>query len=311
MLQAKTSGCIYAVVAVGALVAITTTTTPTAFYDAPGFTMVDALAEVRHSKRTSQTNNAAPHSSSTSSIISYRTAKASDMAAIACLIEETFDDPEKRPQEVERLLDVRFQKLVCDTTGTMPPHAMIIAVVQRNDDGYDDENKGDNSNDNDDTRRIVGFMELGNMPSPISVPRNPQTAEWNGVRVSVQNNNNNRSSKDIIVELPYLGNLCVDPTCRRRGVGKTLVKLALKIATKWCIQNNPDSSNNDDDDNALNDFLPYLFLTVERDNEAAITFYNNLNFTTMAIPSQEAKTWEERVQMDASTAKVYLQKELK
>merc|ERR1740139_1006505 len=91
---------------------------------------------------------------------------------------------------------------------------------------------------------IAGFMELGTMPSLVSSR-----------------------------EMPYLANLAVGKEYRRRKMGSTLVKLALKISTKWC----PEEEDNAD---------AAIYLAVEKDNREAVSFYDKMRFLCVIDETQ-------------------------
>jgi len=109
---------------------------------------------------------------------------------------------------------------------------------------------------------LVGFLEIGTLPSPFGGS----------------------------VELPYIGNVAVANEVRRRKVGSTLVRLATKIAAKWCTPSSKTSS-----------FPPFLFLSVERDNCDALLFYERLGFEELSV-GKKAKL--------ETSAKVYLATEI-
>lgn len=91
-----------------------------------------------------------------------------------------------------------------------------------------------------DTNQIAGFMELGTMPAPIYTS----------------------TESNIRPERPYLANLAVDKDFRRQKMGSKLVKLAIKISAKWCFEENA-----------------AMYLAVEKENTAAVQFYDKLEFS--------------------------------
>ena len=93
---------------------------------------------------------------------------------------------------------------------------------------------------------VAGFMELGTMPSPI-----PVTVEWNGCMTETR------------PEMPYLANVAVGTKYRRQKIGSKLVQLAIRISEKW---SDPD------------DIDPALYLSVDKDNAAAVSMYDKLDF---------------------------------
>lgn len=109
---------------------------------------------------------------------------------------------------------------------------------------------------------LVGFLEMGTLPSPFGGS----------------------------VELPYIGNVAVANEVRRRKVGSTLVRLASKIAAKWGTPSSKKLS-----------FLPFLFLSVERDNRDALLFYERLGFEELSVGK--------KARLEGS-AKAYLAREI-
>lgn len=122
------------------------------------------------------------------------------------------------------------------------PHLFLVATISSSD-------ANDSTNEQEEDR-VIGFLEMGTLPPPI--PNSP-----------IGN-----------VELPYIGNVAVSNDVRRRKVGSTLVRLATKIATKWCV---PSSEA---------PFPPFLFLSVERDNHDALKFYERLGFEELKVAKQ-------------------------
>jgi len=84
---------------------------------------------------------------------------------------------------------------------------------------------------------VIGFVEIGMLPPP---------SQWF-----------NGSSN--VTDFPYLGNLAVSTEERRQGIGRKLVKLGIKVASKW------------GDDK--------LFAAVKIDNMEAVRLYESLGFT--------------------------------
>ena len=159
----------------------------------------------------------------------FRNVKRGDISNVANLCAECFNGPFgilevfKKKQAIntfETQLSDRFQGLIEGGA----KHVMILGE------------------DTDNHNKIIGFMELGTMPSPISTIK-----EWEGKKIEIK------------PEIPFLGNVVVDEDQRRKGIGSKLVKLALKcVESKW-----KDES---------------MFLTVEADNLAAIKLYGKLKF---------------------------------
>ena len=92
-------------------------------------------------------------------------------------------------------------------------------------------------------------------------------------------------------EVPFLGNVSVDKSRRRQGIGGTLVKLGAKIAKKWNNEYSSDVYNgisSDGDSDCSNsvqtntskiiDDSSAVFVSVECDNVNALNLYKKLNF---------------------------------
>ncbi|KAG7356786.1 acetyltransferase GNAT domain containing protein [Nitzschia inconspicua] len=194
-------------------------------------------------------------SSISSSQFTYRMAKNADLPAVAQLLRDTFesDDQNKdstKAKEIEQGLQCRMTEM----KSTSLPHAFLVATPS--------DLVGVKAPD-----AIAAFLELGTMPSPISIEK-----EWNGVKVSTR------------PELPYVANLVVAESTRRQKVGYTMVQLAIKIAKKWC-----DGSSD-----------AFLFLSVDHDNQGALSFYERLGFERIDLSTSQKAL--------PTKSKVYLKK---
>ena len=224
----------------------------------------------------------------------YRKAKIDDVPSIARLVFEAFDDNDddddesnqKHPegedgqnqqlQELEWMFSERIQ------SEQFRCNAMIIAVA--NPSPYTNcQNPNDGAVNTD---VVVGFMELGSMPSPIS------KGTYNRRRRSQPSSllSTTMAAAEAASERPFLANLCVDPSFRRYGIGTRLVKLALKIASSASTTTSTSTKMNNNNNNRINnnrsnnDNDDYLFLSVENDNIQALKFYDSLGFVDMGIP---------------------------
>lgn len=160
--------------------------------------------------------------------------------------------PEQQRQFIEtqlgqRMIDVKKE-------GSLP-HSFLVATIPSSSISIVD----DDTTDTD----VVGFLEMGCLPSPIPI--------------SIGGNKNARP------ELPYIANVAVNPTIRRRKIGSTLVRLATKIAAKWIVSGTKTS------------FSPFLFLSVERDNHDALMFYERLKFEELNVKKSIQKIYLARV----------------
>ena len=206
---------------------------------------------------------------STETKISYRSARPTDTIAIARLLNSVFEDeenleegdksnesingndtddnntfmwdslieegkkPKLSPEEQFDLIERQLTKRMMDAKKEDSlPHSFLVATIQD---------------------RVIGFLEMGTLPPPIS------------------------GSPIGNAELPYIGNVAVSTEVRRRKVGSTLVRLATKIAAKWCTPSTNERSSS---------FPPFLFLSVERDNLDALKFYEKLGFEELKVAKQ-------------------------
>ena len=205
--------------------------------------------------------------------ISYRSAKPTDVPAIARLLTAVFDDDDddatnngisseidkpgddsnktfmwdslttentndqQSPEQQREFIERQLVRRMADARkeGSLP-HSCLVATIPNS--------SGPGASAGND--RLIGFIEIGTLPSPFGGK----------------------------VEMPYIGNVAVADDVRRRKVGSTLVGLATRIATKWCTP--PPGSKT-----AL--FPPFLFLSVERDNRDALLFYERLGFEEIDV----------------------------
>ncbi|OEU14087.1 hypothetical protein FRACYDRAFT_262494 [Fragilariopsis cylindrus CCMP1102] len=160
--------------------------------------------------------------------------------------------PEQQRQFIETQLRQRMIEVKKEDS---LPHSFLVATIPSLSIIVDD---------NDTSTSVVGFLEMGCLPSPIPI--------------SIGGNKNARP------ELPYIANVAVNPTARRRKIGSTLVRLATKIAAKWVVSGTDTSS-----------FPPFLFLSVERDNHDALMFYERLEFEELNVKKPIQKIYLARV----------------
>ena len=163
------------------------------------------------------------------------------------LAEEKSEPQLSREEQLEIIQQNLSKRMVDAKKEDSLPHLFLVATIP--------------STEKQEDNRVIGFLEMGTLPPPI--PNSPIGK----------------------VELPYIGNVAVSNDVRRRKVGSTLVKLATKIATKWCA---PSSET---------PFPPFLFLSVERDNVDALKFYDRLGFEELSTAKK-------------SVEKIYLAQEL-
>ena len=133
---------------------------------------------------------------------------------------------------------------------------------------------------------IIGFLEMGMLPSPIQIPMNNKI-----------NQKNRKKRVSARLELPYIANVAVDPSQRRRKIGSTLIKLGIKIAARWCggyivggeSGVSPLSSSVSSSPSSSFSSFPFLFLSVESDNNNALVFYDRLGFEKLEASSLKNK----------------------
>jgi len=150
------------------------------------------------------------------------------------------DNPQLSFEEQFQLIERQLSKRMMDAKKEDSlPHSFLVATIPSS-------LASDTKAQAED--RIVGFLEMGTLPPPIS------------------------NSPFGNAELPYIGNVAVSNDARRRKVGTTLVRLATKIASTWCNPSTKTSS-----------FRPFLFLSVERSNCNALKFYKQLGFEDLKV----------------------------
>lgn len=227
--------------------------------------------------------------------ISYRSAKSTDLSAIAGLLNSVFDDDEKgeeqgdgdddddatpnsndtnentfmwdslgnnnnepqlSPEKQRQFIETKLAQRMADAKkeGSFP-HSFLVATIPSS--------VVDETTNEQEEQRLVGFLEMGTLPSPI-----PISIDGNVARP----------------ELPYIGNVAVSNDVRRRKVGSTLVRLATKIAAKWCAPSSETAS-----------FPPFIFLSVERDNNDALLFYERLGFEELSVAAAPNSKSNEKI----------------
>jgi ribosomal protein S18 acetylase RimI-like enzyme len=199
----------------------------------------------------------------------YRRATTADLPAIANLLNMAFDDCCHDKHDCKEIEHKLRQRMTEDVSSSYP-HVFLVASSS----------SSSSSSLVNPSDGVVAFLELGTMPSPV-----PMEKKWNGIKIYTR------------PELPYVANLVVDGTCRRRKVGYTMLQLAMKIAQKWCGT----FQNKGNDSNGWSPAVPFMFLSVDQDNVGALKFYENLQFEPIQLSVSEEST---------STAKIYLKKNL-
>lgn len=234
--------------------------------------------------------------STTNPSISYRNAKEQDLPAIADLLLQTFEEDEskQKKEKNDSWMDL-FWKSTFHSTQQQPPDANYIqAQLKRR---MDARTMPLNNNHMmivgqiENSTTIVGFMELGTMPSPVSIQvKTPEDDDEEETFLSIQ------------PERPFLANVAVNADFQRQRIGTRLVQLAIQIATKWELQE--DSGNTYKDTAAM-------YLSVEQDNEAAIRLYEKLDFQQLVFDKRDKKDKKDKKDKTKTTrTKIYFEKKL-
>jgi ribosomal protein S18 acetylase RimI-like enzyme len=124
--------------------------------------------------------------------------------------------------------------------------------------------------------KSIGFVQIGMLPPPPGFQGNVNSSNsienepvlWKGVPV-------NLPDPPGALDVPYIANLCVLPSCRRSGLGKKLVDVCIKWLAKRNIQD--DKSNN----------LQNVFISVDADNLGAKRFYLGNGFNWIEPPTTD------------------------
>ena len=163
--------------------------------------------------------------------IEYRNAQEQDLEGMATLCADIFDGPFPWHQPLARTKSIQeyktqFSDRLLRLVDGGIKHAMIVAVTEEQ------------------STNIIGFLEVGMLPSPIepnvvheqpisntitsSSSSSSSESIWEDVAKAQSQGSNSRRS-----DVPYLGNVAVQETYRRQGVGQKLVRIGMKIAQKW------------------------------------------------------------------------------
>jgi len=174
--------------------------------------------------------------------IDYRNLKVIDIDSCGILCAEVFEGPFEESSWFNPSANIKRSKAINGHRMQLQEryqeklskglnHAMFVAI--------DDDNNIENYNDIKDG--IVAFMEVGMLPSPI-----PIVKEWEG------------NSIETYSDVPYIGNLIVQPGSRRKGIANKLIRVALKVTEKWNFE--------------------HLYLAVDIDNIEALNLYEKVGF---------------------------------
>lgn len=236
--------------------------------------------------------------------IEYRNVQIRDLEEIAILCSNTFE-PEfpwygfgKRKESIARFFHQLYDRKVNFVDKGLL-HSMLVAT-ETSTDGT--------------TKEVVGFLEVGMLPSPLpkekpleleGEAKNEALSEAGG-DVADERNSAGLSEMSIAAaiteaaaeseteesdesnDVPYLGNVAVSNSCRRRGIASKLVKVACRVANKWGInqeltevESDKEVSTEASDTSRDIGSGNQLFVTVECDNAAAISLYRSLGFAVV------------------------------
>ena len=205
--------------------------------------------------------------------IQYRKATSADIPSISQLLMDVFEDDVPKWNFLERnKLYSKYQTSLARRMDTLvkngAQHISLVATTAA-EAALPDKEESATVEESADCERIIGYMELGMLPSPLE-----------------------RGSK----EYPYLANLAVSTSYRKQQIGSKLVKLAERIASKWNAANSKKYDEQESDyiddpsqlcnsaDKHLQENPPaeasknVMFLAVDKDNLPAITLYNKLAY---------------------------------
>ena len=163
--------------------------------------------------------------------LEYRNVKEDDLESIAILCSTSFDGPFAWYQLFEKAKSEELSKIAVrnrfyNFVRKGAKHAMIVATSTSGD-----------------TNEIVGFVEIGQLPSPLS------------------DSNDDSSAGNTLSDVSYLGNVVVSSDFRRKNIATNLVKISAKVVGKWGD--------------------PFLYAAVECTNNAAIQLYSKLGFVVV------------------------------
>ena len=162
--------------------------------------------------------------------IEYRNAQAQDLEGMATLCADIFDGPFPWHQPLARTKSIQeyktqFSDRLLRLVDGGIKHAMIVAV------------KEEQSNN------IIGFLEVGMLPCPVERNMVLEQPISNTITSSSSSSSSESIWEDVAKaqsqgiksrsDVPYLGNVAVQETYRRQGVGQKLVRIGMKIAQKW------------------------------------------------------------------------------
>jgi ribosomal protein S18 acetylase RimI-like enzyme len=116
--------------------------------------------------------------------------------------------------------------------------------------------------------KSVGFVQIGMLPPPPGFPSSLDRDDNAGASSGAQPVGvpvNLDESQQRVPDVPYIANLCVLPSFRRKGLGKKMVHICIQWLAK------PDN-------------LQHVCVAVEADNLEAQRFYQGNGFTWIEPP---------------------------
>lgn len=178
----------------------------------------------------------------------FRNVKQDDLKSIAKLCYDCFDNPLPWYQflATDSNINKHYEQLLSrfQTIEKGYQHAMIVCIE-----------------DND----IIGFVEVGLLPSPIKKESLIIDDSTSDIQESMNVTESIKAAMtqeiQFIKEVPYLGNVAVSPLYRKKGIGKNLTLIGLKVAEKWKYNE--------------------VFVAVDCDNLNALRLYEQIGFVTV------------------------------
>ncbi|CAM9237054.1 unnamed protein product [Discosporangium mesarthrocarpum] len=114
------------------------------------------------------------------------------------------------------------------------------------------------------TQQVVGFLEIGMLPPPTRVEK----AALSDLAAREEDRECSGPEPTGNADAPYLANVVVDKNQRRRGIGRLLVSSAFALVEElWKGED-------------------YIYVTVEKGNNGAVSLYEGMGFKTAAIEDE-------------------------
>lgn len=211
-----------------------------------------------------------------------RNAQIRDLEKISILCSYTFEPDlsdfpwfggNKRKQSISNYFNQLYERKIRYVEKGLK-HSMLVAVLNTYSDSDQDQDQ------------IVGFTEVGMLPSPLGPIEVDSSCEETAVNVDSNididareeiddihdkkdncNDDIDADQKNENNDVPYLGNVAVDSRMRRKGIATKLIRVASRVAEKWNDANSVDKS--------------MIYATVECSNNDAMKLYEKLGFSVV------------------------------